>query len=73
MRAELTKEKKERDKRFMFGCIAAKLDTELANFLTDEVYEDVMETADPENWHDGDVDIALNRVLKKRLGFEDYV
>lgn len=71
MRAKLTKE--ERAKAFIFGCIDYRLDTELANFLTDEVYEDVMETADPENWQSGDVDIALNRVLKKHLGFEDYV
>lgn len=71
MREELTKE--ERDKRFIFGCIDNRLDKELANFLTDEVYEDVMETADPEEWNWPDVDIALNRVLKKHLGFEDYV
>ena len=40
---------------------------EVANALQDEVMEDIAETADPENWHSGDIDIALARVLKKRL------
>lgn len=43
----------------------------VADALTDEVAEDVEETADPENWHSGDVEIALARVLKKRLGIEE--
>ena len=40
---------------------------EVANALQDEVMQDIAETADPDNWHGGDVDIALVRVLKKRL------
>ena len=40
---------------------------EVANALQDEVMEDVAETADHDEWHSGDVDIALGRVLKKRL------
>ena len=40
---------------------------EVANALQDEVMEDIAETADPDNWHGGDVDIALGRVLKRRL------
>lgn len=36
--------------------------------ILDDVYQDVDETADPENWHSGDVRIAIVRVLKKRLG-----
>ena len=43
----------------------------VADALTDEVVEDVEETADPENWHSGDVEMALARVLKKRLGIEE--
>ena len=43
----------------------------VSDALTDEVSEDVEETADPENWHSGDVEIALARVLKKRLGIEE--
>lgn len=43
----------------------------VADALTNEVVEDVEETADPENWHSGDVEIALARVLKKKLGIED--
>ena len=40
---------------------------EVANALQDEVVRDIAETADPDNWHSGDIDIALGRVLKKRL------
>ena len=71
--ARIYKSEEERAKAYIWGCIECKLDKELANDLTDEVYTDVMETADPDNWNWPDVDIALNRVLKKRLGFEDYV
>ena len=62
--------KEERDKAYIFGCIAYRLNEELAEHLKDEVYQDVMETADPDQWNWPDVDIALNRVLKKRLGIE---
>lgn len=40
---------------------------EMAYALTDEVMKDVLETADPDNWHSGDVDIALGRVLINRI------
>lgn len=40
---------------------------EVANALQDEVMQDIAETADPDNWHSGDIDISLARVLKKRL------
>jgi hypothetical protein len=40
---------------------------EVANALQDEVMEDIAETADSDSWHSGDIDIALGRVLKKRL------
>lgn len=40
---------------------------EVANALQDEVVRDIAETADHDNWHSGDIDIALGRVLKKRL------
>ena len=39
---------------------------DVADALTDDVVTDIKETAG-ENWHSGDVDIALMRVLKKRL------
>ena len=39
---------------------------DLADAITDDVITDIEETAG-ENWHSGDVDIALMRVLKKRL------
>lgn len=69
--ARTYKNKEERDKAYISGCIAHRLNEELAEHLKDEVYQDVMETADPYQWNWPDVDIALNRVLKKRLGFED--
>lgn len=40
---------------------------EVANALQDDVMQDIAETADPDNWHSGDIDIAFGRVLKKRL------
>jgi len=39
----------------------------VADAVTDDVLTDIEETAG-ENWHSGDVDIALMRVLKQRLG-----
>ena len=45
---------------------------EVANALQDEVVRDISETADPDNWHSGDIDIALSRVLRKRLLTEDH-
>lgn len=43
---------------------------ELADAVTDDVVTDIEETAG-DDWNSGDVDIALVRVLKKRLGIED--
>ena len=43
----------------------------LTNAVIDDVVEDVKETADPKEWHSGDIDIALTRVLKKRLGVKE--
>lgn len=40
---------------------------EVANALQDDVMQDIKETADPDNWHSGDIDIALSRVLRKRI------
>lgn len=40
----------------------------IVDAVLDDVYKDVDETADPEEWHSGDVRIAIVRVLKKRLG-----
>ena len=45
---------------------------EVANALQDEVMQDIAETADPDSWHGGDIDIALARVLRKRILGEDY-
>ena len=44
---------------------------EMANALQDEVMQDIVETADSDYWHSGDVEIALARVLRKRLGLGD--
>lgn len=35
------------------------------NEILDFVYEDVCETADPIDWHDGDVAIAFRRWIEK--------
>lgn len=34
--------------------------------ILDDVYEDVCETADQTNWHDGDVAIAFRRWIEKQ-------
>lgn len=39
----------------------------VAASLADEVIQDVEECAGPENWHSGDIDVAISRVLAKRL------
>ena len=40
---------------------------EIAEILLGEVIEDIEETADVGEWHSGDVDMALARVIKKKL------
>lgn len=45
----------------------------VADALTNEVVDDVEETADSRNWHSGDVEMALARVLKKKLGIGEYL
>lgn len=46
------------------GCDIPRNADEIVTFMV----EDVMETADPENWHSGDVGIAFRRWMEK-----DYV
>lgn len=36
------------------------------NDIVQYCYEDVRETADPENWHSGDVAIALRRWIESK-------
>lgn len=43
----------------------------LAEALLPEVVDDIESTADPDEWGSGDIDIALTRVLVKRLAGED--
>lgn len=38
---------------------------EMAYALTDSVIEDIVETADVDNWNDSDIDIALSRIMMK--------
>lgn len=42
----------------------------VADALTNDVANDVEETADTDNWNSCDVEIAIVRVLKQRLGIE---
>lgn len=37
----------------------------IADALTDKVIDDIVETADKENWNDCDIDIALSRIMLK--------
>lgn len=43
----------------------------IAYSIYDDIVEDVKETADKDNWTSEDVDIAIVRVLKKRLQIEE--
>lgn len=43
------------------GCDIPRNADEIVTFMV----EDVMETADPENWHSGDVGIAFRRWMEK--------
>ena len=37
----------------------------VADAVAEEIANDIEETADPERWHNGDVEIALSRLLVK--------
>ena len=43
----------------------------IADVISFDVAQDVSETADPQSWNSGDVDIAIVRVLKKKLSIEE--
>lgn len=42
----------------------------IADNITNEVIEDIMETADSDNWTSEDVRIAVARVIKKKLNID---
>lgn len=44
----------------------------IADAMEDDVMTDIEETADKESWHSGDIEVAMKRVLLKRLVPEDY-
>lgn len=43
---------------------------EIANAITDEVVEDIVETADPDGWNSEDIRIAVARVIKNKLNID---
>lgn len=57
----------------MFSSITGSLSDAglLATTILDDVCTDIEETADPDTWHTGDIQIAATRVLKKQLGIEE--
>ena len=69
-------EKKDID--FISECIYRRfllfMDSNDANLISESILEDVVrdveECADPKYWNSIDVDIAITRVLKERLGIE---
>lgn len=70
----------DRDKKYiseymyrMFLHIMGSLDAErLSDALQDDVVKDIEETADSDNWNWSDVDIAMTRVLLKRVTGENF-
>ena len=44
----------------------------LSDALEDDVARDIEETADKDNWNSSDVEIAMTRVLLKRVVGDEY-
>jgi hypothetical protein len=44
----------------------------IADALQDDVARDIEETADKDNWNSSDVEIAMTRVLLKRVLGDEY-
>jgi len=44
----------------------------IADALEDDVARDIEETADKDNWNSSDVEIAMTRVLLKRVLGDEY-
>lgn len=57
----------ERNRKYIWRQIDNRLCREIADEICDDVCTDIEESANPE-WNWPDVDIAINRVLMKRLG-----
>ena len=67
----MTKQEKDFIYRVFTYCFCWTDDVQkLFDSMIDDVYEDIMETADHDNWHSGDVQIAIRRVLFERLGID---
>ena len=45
---------------------------EMAYALTDKVIEDMVETADVDNWNTSDINIALSRIMLETFCGNDY-
>lgn len=56
----------------MFSSFACNLSDAvgLADAVLDDVCKDIEETADPDLWHTGDIQIAVKRVLQHKLGVD---
>ena len=64
----------QKEKDFIFRVMVTCFDwmemdevEKIYNAIEKDVIEDIEECAHPEYWHDGDVRIAITRVLKKKL------
>ena len=53
-----------------FGWMDSSEVSKLMGLMMDDVLKDIKETADPENWHSGDIEISIKRVLLQRLGID---
>ena len=70
----MTDREKEYVNDYMYRMFLHFMDSSDAGRLSDELQDDVVrdieETADDDNWNSSDVDIAMSRVLLKRvIGF----
>lgn len=58
--------------RFFLHIMDSEDAGKIADALEDDIARDIDETADSSLWHSGDIEIAMKRVLMKRIIGEDY-
>lgn len=72
----MTDRDKEYVNDYMYRMFLHFMDSEdagkIADALQDDVARDIEETADGDNWNSSDVEIAMTRVLLKRVLGDEY-
>lgn len=58
--------------RFFLHIMDSEDAGKIADAMEDDIARDIDETADSSLWNSGDIEIAMKRVLMKRIIGEDY-